>query len=580
MQIMHSNLRFAPAKVDLEKRADGSLILRSPQKLGPYARCVTEWLSQWSDRTPDGVFLAERKQDGWRKLSYREAYGDVRRIGQALLDLGLGKERPVAILSDNSIDHALLALGAMHVGVPVAPVSPAYSLMSKDFGKLKYIFELVQPGLVYASDPEKFKLALAAVGAESTSVAKLLESNPGSTMEREFLKIRPDTVAKILFTSGSTGLPKGVVNTHRMLCANQQMIAQAWPFLEERFPVIVDWLPWNHTFGGNHNFNLVLRNGGTLYVDNGKPVAGLVETTVANLREISPTLYFNVPRGYDLLLPFLESDAGLRRNFFRKLDVLFYAAAALPQNLWERLQKLARQENRSNLAMLSAWGSTETAPLATSVHFPVGRPGVIGLPVAECELKLAPNAGKLEVRVRGPNVMPGYFKRPDLTRAAFDEEGFYRIGDAVKFADAADAAKGIVFDGRVAEDFKLSTGTWVHVGALRVKLIAAGDPLIQDAVITGHDRSEVGALVFLNAALVKDLPMESLKEKLRDTLKKLSREPGSSTHPVRLMVMTEPPSIDANEITDKGYMNQRAVLERRADLVEQLYSSAENVITA
>jgi len=577
---MHSNLRFAPPRVDVEKRADGSLILRSPQKLGPYARCVTEWLSDWSDKTPERVFLAERKKDGWRKLSYRETYGDVRRIGQALLDLGLGKDRPVAILSDNSVDHALLALGAMHVGVPVAPISPAYSLMSKDFGKLKYIFELVQPGLVYASDPEKFKLALAAVGAKSTAVEKLLESNPGSTMEREFLRIRPDSVAKILFTSGSTGPPKGVVNTHRMLCANQQMMAQAWPFLEERSPVIVDWLPWNHTFGGNHNFNLVLRNGGTLYVDNGKPVPGLVETSVANLREISPTLYFNVPRGYDLLLPFLENDTELRRNFFHDLDVLFYAAAALPQNLWDRIERLALQEKGGRLAMLSAWGSTETAPLATSVHFPVERPGVIGLPVAECELKLVPNAGKLEVRVRGPNVMPGYFKRPDLTGAAFDEEGFYRIGDAVKFADPADPAKGLMFDGRVAEDFKLSTGTWVHVGALRVKLIAAGDPLIQDAVITGHDRNEVGALVFLNAALTKDLPLESLKEKLRDTLNKLSREPGSSTHPARLMVMTEPPSIDANEITDKGYMNQRAVLERRAGLVEQLYASAENVITA
>jgi feruloyl-CoA synthase len=579
MQIMQSNLRFAPAKVDVERRPDGSLILRSPQKLGRYARCVTEWLAHWSDSAPERVFLAERRKDGWRKLSYREAYGEVRRTGQALLDLGLGKDRPVAILSDNSVDHALLALGAMHVGLPVAPISPAYSLMSKDFGKLKYIFELVQPGLVYAADPEKFEPALAAVGAKSTPVETLLESNPGSTMEREFLKIQPDTVAKILFTSGSTGLPKGVVNTHRMLCANQQMIAQAWPFLEERAPVIVDWLPWNHTFGGNHNFNLVLRNGGTLYVDNGKPVPGLVETTVANLREISPTLYFNVPRGYDLLLPFLERDAELRRNFFRNLDVLFYAAAALPQNLWERLQKLSRQENKGNLAMLSAWGSTETAPLATSVHFPVERPGVIGLPVAECELKLAPNAGKLEVRVRGANVMPGYFKRPDLTRAAFDEEGFYRIGDAVKLADPGDPAKGIVFDGRVAEDFKLSSGTWVNVGALRVKLIAAGDPLIQDAVITGHDRDEIGALVFLNVA-AKDLPSEALRARLAAVLRRLAEEPGSSTHPGRLMVMTEPPSIDANEITDKGYMNQRAVLERRAELVEKLYSSAENVITS
>jgi feruloyl-CoA synthase len=573
-------MRLAPAKVELEKRAEGTMLLRSPQKLGSYARCVTEWLVQWSDRAPDRVFLAERtSSDSWRKITYREAYGAVRRVGQALLDRGLSEERPVALLSDNSVDHALLALGAMHVGIPVAPVSPAYSLMSKDFGKLKHIFELIAPGLVYASDPQKFAPALAAVGAKSTPVAELLETNPGSTQEREHAAVRPETVAKILFTSGSTGIPKGVVNTHRMLCANQQMLAQAWPFVEDRPPVVVDWLPWNHTFGGNHNFNLVLRNGGTMYVDGGKPVPGLVETTARNLREIAPTMYFNVPRGYDLLLPFLEKDAELRRNFFHELDVLFYAAAALPQNLWERLQRLARQENNSNLAMLSAWGSTETAPLATSVHWPMERAGVIGLPVAGCELKLVPAAGKLEVRVRGVNVMPGYYKRPDLTGAAFDEEGFYRIGDAVKFADAADPAKGIVFDGRVAEDFKLSTGTWVNVGAVRVRLIAAADPLIQDAVITGHDRDELGALVFLSPA-TKDLPPETVRERLSAVLKSLAKEGGSSTHPVRLMVMTEPPSIDANEITDKGYMNQRAVLERRAALVEKLYGGGAEVITS
>jgi feruloyl-CoA synthase len=574
---MERNLRFAPPKVEVQKRADGSVLLRSPQKLGPYARCVTEWLVQWSDRAPDRVFLAERKGDSWRKMTYRQTYGAVRRIAQALLDRGLGPERPVAILSDNGVDHALLALGAMHVGIPVAPVSPAYSLMSKDFGKLKYIFDLVRPGLVYAVDPPKFALALAAVGATSTPVAELLETNPGSTQEREHAKVRPETLAKILFTSGSTGIPKGVVNTHRMLCANQQMLAQAWPFVEDRPPVVVDWLPWNHTFGGNHNFNLVLRNGGTMYVDGGKPVPGLVDTTARNLKEVAPTMYFNVPRGYDLLLPFLEKDAELRRNFFRDLDVLFYAAAALPQSLWDRLVRLARAENKPSLAMLSAWGSTETAPLATSVHFPMQRAGVIGLPVAECELKLVPSAGKLEVRVRGPNVTPGYYKRDDITRAAFDEEGFYRIGDAVKLADPADPAKGIVFDGRVAEDFKLSTGTWVHVGTVRVKLIAAADPLIQDAVITGHDRTEVGALVFLSPG-TKDMSPEAINSRLSTVLAQLAQEGGSSMYPRRLLVMSEPPSIDANEITDKGYMNQRAVLERRAAIVEKLYGESADVI--
>jgi feruloyl-CoA synthase len=572
-------MKFAPAQVELHKRPDGAMLLRSPQKLGAYSRCVTQWLVDWSDREPGRVFLAERKGDGWRRISYREAYGAVRRIGEALLERGLNAQRPVAILSDNSIDHALLALGAMHVGVPAAPVSPAYSLLSKDFGRLKSIFELVKPGLVFAAEAQKFAPALEAVGAKSTPVAELLETNPGSILEREHLRVGPDTVAKILFTSGSTGMPKGVINTHRMLCANQQMLAQAWPFVQDKPPVLVDWLPWNHTFGGNHNFNMVLRNGGTLYIDGGKPVPGLAETTARNLKELAPTMYFNVPRGYDLLLPFLESDAELRRNFFRELQVLFYAAAALPQNLWDRLVRLARQEKgEGEFAMLSAWGSTETSPLATSVHFQMERPGVIGLPVAGCELKLVPSGGKLEVRVRGTNVTPGYYKRPDLTATAFDEEGFYRIGDAVKLADARDPAKGIVFDGRVVEDFKLSTGTWVNVGLVRVKLIAAADPIVQDAAITGHDRSEIGALVFLSAAAKETTP-EEIRSRLSSALGKLRKEGGSSTHPTRLLVLDEPPSIDANEITDKGYVNQRAVLERRAALVERLYADGEGVIS-
>jgi len=570
---METKLKLAPPEIQVEKRADGSTLLRSPQKLGSYARCVTEWLLRWSDQAPDRVFLAERTAAGpWKTMQYRETYGAVRRLGQALLDKGLGQDQPVAILSDNGIDHALLSLGAMHVGVPVAPISPAYSLMSKDFGKLKAIFDLLRPGLVYAADAQKFGPALEAVGAKSASVPEMLETNPGSTLEREFSKITSRTIAKILFTSGSTGTPKGVINTQGMLCANQQMMAQAWPFVEARPPVVVDWLPWNHTFGGNHNFNMVLRNGGTLYIDGGKPVPGLIETTARNLAEVAPTMYFNVPRGFDLLLPFLEKDAALRHNFFRDLDMLFYAAAALPQNLWDRLLELSRKEGRRP-AMLSAWGSTETSPLATSVHFPMQRAGVIGLPVAGCELKLVPAAGKLEVRVRGANVTPGYYKRPDLTAAAFDDEGFYRIGDAVKFADPADPAKGIVFDGRVAEDFKLGTGTWVHVGALRVQLIAAGDPLIQDAVITGHDRDEIGALLFLSPAAKGT----DIREKLMQILKNFSAEP-SSTRIARLMVMSEPASIDANEITDKGYLNQRAVLERRAALIEQLYSSADPVV--
>ena len=578
---LHTRLRYAPAEVKVEKRADGTMVLRSPQALKPYARAVGDWLVYWHEHAPDRIFIAERKGDAWRRVSYRDALSDARRIGQALLNLGLDAGKPVAILSDNGVDHALLALGAMHVGIPVAPISPAYSLMSKDFAKLKQIFELLRPGLVFAAETEKFAPALAAVGAVSTPVTRLLETNPGATLELAFARLTPDTVAKILFTSGSTGNPKGVINTHRMLCANQQMLAQGWPFVEERPPVIVDWLPWNHTFGGNHNFNMVLRNGGTLYIDGGKPAPGLIDTTARNLGDISPTMYFNVPRGFDLLLPFLEADEKLRRNFFRQLDLVFYAGAALPQNLWERIESLVQAEKPGGLAMLSAWGSTETSPLAAQVHFQIERAGVIGLPVAGCELKLVPAAGKLEVRVRGPNVTPGYFHRDDLSKVAFDDEGFYCIGDAMKFADPAVPEKGLVFDGRVAEDFKLSSGTWVHVGAVRVKLIAAGNPLIQDAVITGHDRDEIGALVFLNPAAAKDVSQEEIRKKLASALTLLAKEAGSSTHPTRLLVMAEPPSIDGNEITDKGYINQRAVLERRAALVEKLHATAlpDDVIT-
>jgi feruloyl-CoA synthase len=567
---LHSSLRYAPVEVKTEKRADGTLLMRSPQPLKPYPRCVGEWLREWYEKAPDRTFLAERRGEGWRRLTYRDALSDARRIGQALLNLGLNAERPVAILSENSIDFALLSLGAMHVGVPVAPISTAYSLMSKDFAKLKYIFDLVKPGLVFAADPEKYGPALAAVGAKSTPVAELLETNPGSTLEVAHSRVTPDTVAKILFTSGSTGIPKGVINTQRMLTSNQQSWAQVWPFLEDSPPVICEWLPWNHTFGGNATFGLILRNGGTFYIDGGRPVPGLFETTLRNLREVPTTMHFNVPRAYDLLVPQLESDAQLRATFFRDLKMLFYAGAALPQNLWERLERLALQEKGGELAMTSSWGSTETAPMALSVYSPADRAGVIGLPGPGTEIKLVPSGSKLEVRVKGPNVTPGYFRSPELTQAAFDDEGFYRIGDALKLVDPAAPEKGLVFDGRVAEDFKLTTGTWVHVGALRVKLIAACNPLLMDAVITGHDRDEVGALVFLSPA-VKDLSKSEIEEKIKGALRTLSAEGGSSTHPKRVLILAEPPSIDAGEITDKGYINQRAVLERRAALVEALY---------
>jgi feruloyl-CoA synthase len=457
--------------------------------------------------------------------------------------------------------------------------SPARS----DHAKLTGIFDLLRPGLVFAEDPARFAPALKAVGATSTPLDALLDHEAGARIDEAFAAVTPDSVAKILFTSGSTGAPKGVINTHRMLCSNQQSWAQVWPFLDDTPPVMCDWLPWNHTFGGNATFNMALRNGGTLYIDGGKPAPGLIDLTARNLRDISPTLYFNVPRGFDLLLPFLETDAEVRRSFFSQLEVLFYAAAALPQNLWDRLTALAKVEGTGRLSILSGWGSTETAPLATCVHYPIDRPGIVGNPAPGIELKLVPAGDKREVRVRGPNVTPGYYREPELTRDAFDDEGFYKIGDAMKLADPDDPSKGLVFDGRVVETFKLSSGTWVHAGAVRLAIVAACDPLVQDAVITGHDRDEVGALLFVNQAAIDALGLDdgALRSRLQRALIALrSTSTGSSTTPTRLLVLEEPPSIDGNEITDKGYINQRATLTRRAAHVAELYAGGPGAITA
>ncbi len=588
---------MAPAAVDVQVRADHTLILKSKQGLRHQpVRAVGDWLTQWARIKPDQVFLAERTQTKvidsittpWRELTYGQVLTQVRSIAQGLLNLGVGAQRPVMVLSDNSIDHALLALATMHIGAAIVPVSPAYSLLSKDFAKLKYINELVKPAAIYAADSVKFADALGALATQSLNIQALSLTPASEQVEQAFATISPYTTAKILFTSGSTGNPKGVINTHRMLTINQEQAATIWPFMDEVAPVLVDWLPWNHTFGGNYNFNQVLRGGGTLYIDSGKPMPGLIETTVNNLKQIAPTLYFNVPRGFDLLIPFLETDADLRRNFFSKCRFIFYAGAALPQHLWERMEVLAHQELGGDLALVSAWGSTETAPLATAVHFPVPRSGIIGLPVPECTLKLvplgAPNlsnplAGKFEVRVQGDNIMTGYINQPQLSQSAFDEEQFYKIGDAVRFFDTAAPEKGLVFDGRVAEDFKLTSGTWVHVGGVRLALLAAGHSLIQDAVITGHDRDDIGALVFLNPNAIAQLPADQIKIKMAHTLQVMARSSASnSTRVVRAMIMQTPPQIDGSEITDKGYINQRAVLQNRHSDVEQLYLGGPDII--
>ncbi len=596
---------FAAPKTVAEHRADGSIVLRSPEPLRDSARCIGDWLEQWAQQTPDTIFLAERgnTEAPWTTVTYGQALRQVRAAASWILAQGLGAERPLVILSDNSIDHALLALAAQHVGVPSAAISPAYSLMSKDFDKLKGMIALLDPGTIYVSATKPFAAALAAIkplhraqiisgndDADTLAFRTIAATPETPDVAKAFAAVTPDTIAKFLFTSGSTGMPKAVINTQRMLTSSQQAKAQTWTFLEQGGCdlVILDWLPWSHTFGANHNFNLVLRNGGSLYIDGGKPAPGLFATSLANLKSVMPTVYFNVPRGFDMLIAALRGDKELRRRFFGEVKFAFYAGAALPQNLWDALEQLSIETVGRALPMVSAWGSTETSPLATDCHFLAERSGNIGVPIPGTELKLVTSGDKLEVRVRGPNVTPGYWKAAELTKQAFDEEGFYLIGDAVKLADAGRPERGLFFDGRVAEDFKLNSGTWVSVGTLRVAGIAALAPLAQDIVVTGHGGDEVRFLVFPNvvacrahagvgeAAGVNDvLAHDKIRTAIAQGLAKLKQQSANSSgHATRALLLAEPPSVDGGEITDKGYINQRAVLTRRADAVARLDDDA------
>jgi feruloyl-CoA synthase len=601
-----SEALFATPAIMAEHRADGSIILKSTTPLRESARCVGDWLEHWARQAPDRIFLADRAgaDAPWATVTYKTALQQVRSAAAWILAQGLSAERPLVILSDNSVEHALFALAAQHVGVPSAAISPAYSLMSKDFDKLKGMIELLQPGAIYVSATKPFAAALAVIAplhsativsgnagdAGAISFRSIASTSQTTGVARAFAAITPDTIAKFLFTSGSTGTPKAVINTQRMLTSSQQAKAQTWSFLEESDEdlVILDWLPWSHTFGANHNFNLVLRNGGTLYVDGGKPAPGLFATSLANLRSVMPTVYFNVPRGFDMLIAALRSDDELRQKFFSEVKFAFYAGAALPQNLWDALEELSVQTVGRALPMVSAWGSTETSPLATDCHFQAQRSGNIGVPIPGTELKLVPSGDKLEVRVRGPNVTPGYWKAPELTAQAFDSEGFYLIGDAVTFADPVRPELGLFFDGRVAEDFKLNSGTWVSVGTLRVAGIAALAPLAQDIVVTGHGGDEVRFLVFPNIAACRahaGLPDSAAVEdvighdKVRSAialgLVKLKAQSGNSSgHATRALLLAEPASVDGGEITDKGYINQRAVLTRRARAVATLDDDA------
>jgi feruloyl-CoA synthase len=596
-------VRLRTSGVSVERFPDGTILVRPDEPLGPYPKVLTDRVAHWAAIAPERICAAKRDHTGnWRSLSYAQFYSAVRSVAHALLDRRLSTERPIAILSENDLEHLILMLAGQHAGIPTAHISPVYSLVSKDLAQLKHCLALLTPGMVFVSNGEKYRRAIElAVGDEielvitaapprsrkSTRFEELAATKPAASLDAAHEQINPDSPAKFLFTSGSTGMPKAVINTHRMLCCNQQMIAQVFGFLQDEPPVLVDWLPWNHTFGSNHNIGIALYNGGSLYIDEGKPGPGLIDETIRNLRDIAPTVYFNVPKGYEDLLPALRADRELREKFFSRLKLLFYAGAGLSQPAWDAYRTLAQETCGERIVMVTGLGSTETAPMAIQATWEADRSGLIGIPIPGVEAKLVPQGNKLEARVRGPNITPGYWRQPELTQKAFDEDGFYKFGDALRFVDPADVNKGFLFDGRFSEDFKLATGTWVSVGPLRTRVLSFFAPFARDVVITGHDRDDVGMMVFADieacASLCPDLsPRCSASEILhhdavREHFTKLlatfaAESTGSSNRINRALLLEDPPSLDAREITDKGSLNQRAVIENRANLVEQLYS--------
>lgn len=594
-----SNL-FAIPNVSLENRQDGTIVLRSGLPFRQGVRGVGRWLQHWAGEAPERVFLAERPdaEQDWSTLTYGQAWQQARAAATWMLQTGLSAQRPLVILSDNSIEHGLLAVAAMLVGIPVATISSAYSLMSSDHEKLRAMIALLTPGAIYAADAEQYEVALSKIAATHQAVVlagraeknqarlagTVFEHCDDQAVDAAFTQTSPDTIARFLFTSGSTGNPKAVINTHRMLTDSQEARATHWPFLEHCPPVIVDWLPWSHTFGANHNFNLVLRNGGSLYIDSGRPAPHLIGLTAANLKSVKPTLCFNVPRGYEMLLTAMVSDQELKQAFFENVKVICYAAAALSQSAWEQLSELSMQTTGELTPMVGAWGSTETSPLATDCHFQAKRSGNIGVPVPGVELKLVPTDHKYEVRVRGTHVTPGYWRNPKQTTAAFDTEGFYKIGDAVRLADPENPSAGLFFDGRIAEDFKLASGTFVHVGQLRLEGIAALAPVAQDIVVGSHNQKDIAFLVFPNipacrqianladsAPIAAVLASQNVCDHVAAGLATLKRTGGgSSKFATRAKLLADPPAVDAGEITDKGYINQRAVLQNRSAELEEL----------
>ncbi|UJW30251.1 AMP-binding protein [Saccharothrix sp. AJ9571] len=577
----------ATARLTRTRLPDGSQVIGSAEPLGEYPPTLAHSLRYWAAATPTAVLAAERAGDGWRELTYGDALAEATALGQALLDLGLGPGAPVMVLSGNSLNHLALTLACYLTGVPIVPTSVAYSLRATDHARLRAISGLVEPGLVYAEDGSQFGAALAAVGAHAVvgrgpgrNLAELRGTTPTAAVDDAFAALTPDTVAKILFTSGSTGMPKGVLNTHGMLSANQQMLRQIWPFLAAGPPTLTDWLPWNHTFGANHNLHLALTNGGSIYIDDGSPKPGEFDRTVDSLRSVPPTVCVNVPAGYAQLAQRFTADPALAAHVLSRIDMILYAGADLPDELRQRLREIARRATGRDVPVVSSWGATETGPAATSTYGGADRG--IGVPLPGTEIKLAPVAGRLEIRVRGASVTPGYLGA-DLADA-LDEDGFYRSGDAVRLVDeGGDPRRGMVFDGRIAEDFKLDTGTWVVSGRLRNRLLSAAG-ILSDAVLVGDNRSCVTAIAWPHAERLREIVGEAADPEtdpavlshLAAVLADLNKGLGASARIERLVVTNTPPDIDAGEITDKGQLNRRAVLQCRSNLVTLLYETPSN----
>ncbi|MCF6234237.1 MAG: feruloyl-CoA synthase [Rhodobacteraceae bacterium] len=593
---------YRPHKVSCEDRADGSILMQSDYPLGTPERCTNDWLHRWARQTPDAVFLAERSGAGWRELSYGEALGQVRGLAASLLGRGLDADTPILILSGNSVDHGLLALAAQYVGIPHVPVAEQYSLIPGAQKHLVHISDLIRPGMVFAQDGERFRDALAMPQMIGLDIVVSRNAGPGMTLFDDLVQgdgtdvdaaaglVGPDTVAKILMTSGSTSAPKGVLTTQKMMCVNQQMYDEVLPFLAARAPRLVDWLPWNHVFGGSSNFNQMLAFGGSIYIDGGKPVKALIGQTFENNLLMNGTIAYNVPAGYALLRDEMRTNQALKEKYFEDLDMIFYAGASLPQDVWQDLVEMAAEVRDAPPFMTTCWGMTETAPACIFVHEPSDDAGVIGVPLPGVSVKLEPDStGRFELRVKGDNITPGYFRDTDKTAKAFDEEGYFRTGDALTLVDPNDRNRGLRFDGRLAEDFKLSSGTWVRGAALRLEVLGALTPLAADVVITGAGRDQVGVLIIPAPALLADGRLsvegnvclgEEIQADIERRLAELARQTGGRTSNtvVRALILSETPSMAEGEVTAKGNLNFHRIVQRRSDVLTVLYNGTNPAV--